>query len=112
MITAEQIKEIITIYKKYNWSLRSVLLTDKVNQLLKNDFENLFGSAEVHISGIDAAWFSRPSGGDREAWELRHLGMDPVALFETIDVKESQETRKKTLRKMETRLTLISSKKR
>ncbi len=103
-ITAKQIKQILSTYVKYDWSLRSVLLTNELHAALEKESKDLFGNVEISISNVDAAWFSRPSVQNREAWELRHLSENAFALVETFDVDESEENRIKTCKEMETRL--------
>lgn len=99
MITVEQIQEIISLYHKYGWKLRQVLLTDKLRRQI-TDFQF---EAEVVESEIDAVWFSRPSG-EKEAWELRRLSVTPYALFETFDEEDEEEVREEIRREMEARL--------
>ena len=99
MITAEQIQEILSLYKKYGWTLRQILLTKK----LKENLTDFITDAEIIESEINAAWFSRPSG-EKEAWELRRLSETPYALFETFEEDDEEEVREEIRREMEARL--------
>ena len=112
MINAGQIEEILSLYKKHGWNLRRVLLSDALRKRLADSIEKLFGSAEVVSSNIDAAWFSRPSRNNREAWELRHLSETPFALFETIGDDTSEAEREEIRREMEDRLGKLLSRNR
>ena len=104
MISAEAIREILSLYKKYGWSLRRVLLTEKLKKILSSSIKPLFGDAEVIPAEIDAAWFSRASGKTNEAWELRHLSEAPFAIFELFDKETAEEIFKEKLLEMEKRL--------
>jgi len=85
MITENLVRDILSQYKKHGWNLRRVLLLPETKKKLFNSLEILFGDAEIVSSGINAAWFSRPSMKNRTAWELRHLSEIPFALFETFE---------------------------
>ena len=104
MIRAGQIAEILALYKKHGWILRRVLLSDALKTSLAASLENLFGAAEIRTSDIDAAWFSRKSKPDEEAWELRRLSEAPFALFETFDSEDEEEIREEALAEVEARL--------
>lgn len=101
MITAEQIREILSLYKKHGWNLRRVLLSDEMRVGLNEELQNLFGGAEIVSSPfLNAIWFSRVSRYSLETWELRHLSETPFALLEVFaaetNEKEREEIRKKT----------------
>jgi len=104
MIKAGQIAEILSLYKKHGWILRRVLLSDELKTSLANAPENLFDDAEIRTSDIDAAWYSRKSKADQEAWELRRLSETPFALFETFDEEDEDEVREEALSEIESRL--------
>jgi hypothetical protein len=104
MIAAEQIAEILSLYKRHGWTLRRVLLSDALRTNLADRLAELFGAAEVRASDIDAAWFSRPSKADQEAWELRRLSETPLALMEIFDAEDEDEIRDETLAEVEARL--------
>ena len=104
MIKAGQIAEILSLYKKHGWILRRVLLSDALKKSLAASLENLFGAAEIRPSDIDAAWFSRKSKAEQEAWELRRLSESPFALFETFDTEDDEEIREEALAEVEERL--------
>ncbi|MEK7723439.1 MAG: hypothetical protein AAB336_03755 [Acidobacteriota bacterium] len=100
MITAEQIQDILSLYSKYGWTLRRILLTPK----LKKHLADFTADAEFIESEIDAVWFSRASADDKEAWELRRLSETPYALFETFEEDDEEEVREEIRREMEARL--------
>ena len=107
MIGAEQIKEILTQYKKHGWNLRRVLLSAKASANLP---AALFGQAEIKQSELNAAWFSRASSEGREAWELRHLSATPFALVEVFEADEAESVREEIRTALETRLKEQASK--
>lgn len=78
MIDAASIREIIKVYEKHGWSLRRVLLSDRLRASL--DTALLFGDVSIRSSDIDAAWFSRETRNKDTAWEIRHLSSAPYAL--------------------------------
>lgn len=104
MISAGQIREILSLYKKHGWHLRRVLLTEDLRNSLTDSLGNLFGTAEIIESDIDAVWFSRPSSGERKAWEIRHLSETPYALVEVFDAEDDEEIRAETRRELEEQL--------
>ena len=63
-----------------------------------------FGGVAAEESDVDAMWFTRPSQGGREAWELRLVGDTPYALFELFEPDEEEEDRRDVRREMEARL--------
>lgn len=105
MIDEKQIREILSLYKKHGWNLSRVLLSAGLEKQLSGKIENFFGAAEIVSSQIDAAWFTRPSKHDREAWELRHLSATPFALFEVFEPEAGESFKKERLREMEEQLT-------
>lgn len=104
MISAEAIREILSLYKKYGWSLRRVLLSEKLYERLSASIKSLFDNAEIIPAEIDAAWFSRASGITNEAWELRHLSETPFAIFELFEKEIAEEIFKEKLLEIEKRL--------
>jgi hypothetical protein len=104
MISAAQIQEILSLYKKHGWTLRRVLLTEKLKDTLADFLERLFGEAEIVSSDIDAVWFSRISKGEREAWEIRHLSQNPYALVEVFDAEDDEEVREESRHEIQERL--------
>ncbi len=104
MINAEQIKEITATYKKHGWKISRVLLSERLREKLSAEAENLFADAEIVSSEIDAVWFTRKSGNDRAAWEIRRLSENPFALFESFPLDEDEKIIKKKRKEMETRL--------
>lgn len=104
MISARQIAEILSLYRKHGWNLRRVLLSEGLRKSLADSLPALFGEAEVRASELDAVWFSRPSHGGQEAWELRRLSETPYALMELFDEDDDEEIREESLAETETRL--------
>lgn len=107
MIGIEQIQAILALYAKHGWSLRRVLLSAEFKEILPG---SLFAGAEIVSSDLNALWFSRPSPGGREAWELRHLSETPFALVEVFEADDEEEVREEARGEMETRLTELASK--
>jgi hypothetical protein len=100
MNKAELLTETIGTYTRHGWQLRRLLLTTETqNVLSKNE-----PPAPITDASVDAVWFSRPSRGDREAWELRLLENTPYALFENFEPDETEEQREEMRREMEARL--------
>ena len=106
MITARQIGEILSLYKKHGWILRRVLLSDA---LRGNLAEDLFAEAEIVSAPIDALWFSRTSKAG-EAWEIRHLSNAPFALVEVFPAETSAKEREEKMSDAQTRLQNRTSK--
>jgi hypothetical protein len=104
MISASQIQEITSLYKRHGWSLSRVLLTQKSKANLADSIETLFGGTEIVSSEIDAVWFSRVSGVEREAWEIRHLSATPFALLEIFDADDEEEIRAERRHEIEMQL--------
>ncbi len=102
----DQIKAVIGLYEKFDWKLRRVLLVEKTKIRLKDASSELFGEATIVDSEIDAMWFSRRSGSDSEAWELRRLSETPFALFEVFSDDDEEEIREETRHELEQRLIL------
>ena len=106
-MNAGQITEILSLYKKYGWQLSRVLLTGKLQKELS---ETIFGDTEIVSAEINAAWFTRDSGKNRVAWELRHLSETPFALFETFEKTTDEAELAEIKSEMETRLAKILAK--
>jgi hypothetical protein len=104
MITEAQIAEILSLYKKHGWTLSRVLLSAELEKNLSEKREKIFGAAEITMSEINAAWFTRPSKNNNAAWELRHLSNAPFALFEVFGADTDEDFRREKLREMENRL--------
>ena len=103
MKASQLFEEIVGVYQKHGWQLRRVLLTPATRAELGSPSE-LFKTAQVTESTVDALWFSRPSHEEREAWELRLLSENPYALFETFEKDETEEQREEMQGEMEARL--------
>ena len=110
MIEIQQIQEILSQYKKHGWNLRRVLLSDEARENLTDFMKNLFGDAEIVSSDINAVWFSRASGKNGEAWELRRLSGTPFALLEIFDDDDDEEIREEARQEMQTRMQESASK--
>ena len=104
MNPAELAREIIAVYQKHDWKLQRVLLRPEARAKITSDEAQIFEGASIHEGSIDALWFSRPSYGNREAWELRWLSETQYALFETFEKDEAEEAREEVRREMEARL--------
>lgn len=109
-MNAGQIKEILATYRKYGWNLHRVLLTDKLREKLSTSVAVIFGETEIAAAEIDAAWFTRDSGKDRIAWELRHLNPTPFALFESVEKERSEKECEEIKAEMEIRLANLIAK--
>lgn len=104
MTQAALISEALSLYKKHGWTLRRVLLSGKSREDLKDSLGELFGPVAVTDFAKDAAWFSRSSGSNREAWELRLFGDAPFALVEVFGADQDEEVRDRLRRELEQRL--------
>ncbi len=104
MISASQIQEILSLYKKHGWNLRRVLLTKTLRKNLNDELETLFAAAEILDAEIDAVWFSRASGIEQEAWEIRRLSETPYALIEIFDADDDEDVREESLKEMQMQL--------
>ena len=102
--------EIIATYRKHGWQLQRALLRPESVAELKAELAKL-EAARLDESEVDALWFSRPSHGQREAWELRLISENPFALFETFEKDEQEEDREEVRKEMEARLRDYASKK-
>ena len=102
--------EIISTYEKYDWTLREILVSEDSTEDFDAYLRTKFKDIEIRPSAIPAAWFSRPSKHDQVAWELRFIGEQPLALFETFPADFSRENRKNARKEMETRLAKLTSK--
>ena len=101
------IKEIVGTYQKHGWQFRRALLRSETSVELKaNAAVDPFSSdgVEMQEEAVDALWFSRPSTGEREAWELRLVAESPYALLETFEADETEEAREEVRREVEARL--------
>lgn len=98
----ELTNEILAVYRKHGWQLRRLLMTPETRAQL--ELSTPLDEARPEEAQIDAMWFSRPSHGGREAWELRLLAEQPYALFETFEKDETEEQREEMRREMENRM--------
>jgi len=103
------IQEIVGVYQKHGWQLRRVLLRMATRAEIDSTALPL-QMVQLEEAPVDALWFSRPSHGEREAWELRLLAENPYALFETFEKDEAEEAREEVRREMEARMRDYSGK--
>jgi len=101
MKSVDLFTELLAIYRKHGWQLRSVLLRPGTRVELQS---LLPLELPVKEAELDALWFSRPSHNNREAWELRLLAQTQYALFETFEADETEEEREDVKMEMEARL--------
>jgi hypothetical protein len=104
MIDTAATADILALYKKHGWTLRRVLLCAKTKVSLSPSTIELFESAEIHNSALDALWFSRRSKPESEAWELRRLGGSPFALVVVVEAGEAGGDLETILRSTEDRM--------
>ncbi|HEX7294543.1 MAG TPA: hypothetical protein VF251_02245 [Pyrinomonadaceae bacterium] len=97
-------KELVTIYQRHGWQLRTVLFRPETIAEMKCGEDDPLQSVTIKDSPVDALWFSRPSHQQREAWELRLLSETQYALFETFEADETEEQREEMRQEMEARL--------
>ena len=105
----DRIKEILATYQKHGWQLRRLLLVPETRAELFNNDEPILGGARVIDANVDALWFSRPSVGKREAWELRLIAETPYALFETFEADDPEEAQEEARQEMEARMSEFTS---
>ena len=98
-------------YTRHGWRLVRVLARPETLPELRPNVDDAAGGdyaqyegAPVTESDVDAMWFTRPSQGGREAWELRLVADSPYALFELFEPDEPEEDREDVRREMEARL--------
>lgn len=104
LIDAREIRDILSLYRKYGWTLERILLTQDLRERVLAALSNDFGTAEIVSSEIDAAWFSRPANNGGETWELRHLSINPYALLEVFEPEDLDDVREEALMEIEERL--------
>lgn len=103
MIDQAAIADIISLYKKHGWTLRRVLASAELKEVLAS-LQSLPQSVEQHPSDINAAWFSRSSDAERETWELRLLGPTPFALLDVQSKTASETEREEALTRIEKKM--------
>lgn len=104
MMKSDLIKDITATYERHGWELKRVLLRFETKAEIANNLETLIRGAKLEDSSFDALWFSRPSHGGAEAWELRLVAETPYALFERIGGDETVDNRAELFSQMEERL--------
>jgi hypothetical protein len=119
----KKIQDILAMYRKHGWRLVRVLArpgtfmelrgavvgfeesaASTENAAPESSGASLFEGVALGEADVDAMWFTRPSQGGREAWELRLVGEPPYALFELFEPDEEEEDREDVRREMEARL--------
>ena len=100
MNNADLFGELVATYRKHGWELREALFRPAT----LDEIQSLLGKFPVREAEFDALWFSRPSHGNREAWELRLLAQTQYALFEAFEPDKTAEERDEARREMEERL--------
>lgn len=108
----ERIRDILATYQKHGWQLRRVLLVPESRATIVENEELPFEGARIDDANVDALWFSRPSTGAREAWELRLVAETPYALFETFAADEPEAAQEEVRREMEARMNEFTTRKR
>jgi len=101
MSRLRKFEEVLGLYTRHGWRLVRVLARPETLPQLAG---GALGGVPAEESDVDAIWFSRPSQGGREAWELRLVGDAPYALFELFEPDETEEDRADVRREMEARL--------
>ena len=91
MISFEEIGEILSLYEKHGWTPGRVLLSEELEEAIGiQGLKDLFGSAPVERSDVDALWLSRGRKDGGIAWELRRLTTTPFALCESFKPAASE----------------------
>jgi hypothetical protein len=57
MIKPETIAEILSLYRKHDWTLRRVLLSDELRVHLTDRLQDLFGGAEIVSARVTVCGF-------------------------------------------------------
>lgn len=105
MSRVKKFEEVAATYARHGWRLARVLMgAEALAEWRAARGADLFGGVEPSESEVDALWFSRPSHGGREAWELRLVAEAPYALFEVFEPDEEEDDREDVRREMEARL--------
>ena len=105
------IREILATYQKHGWQLRRLLLLPETRNEIVNKGELTFAGVRVDDANVDALWFSRPSSGKREAWELRLVAETPYALFETFEADAPEGAHEEVRQEMEARMSEFTARK-
>jgi hypothetical protein len=104
MSRAEKFQEILAMYRRHGWRLVRVLMSAEALAEMGAAVGTSFEGVAVGESTVDAMWFTRPSQGGRDAWELRLVSEPPYALLELFEPDEEEEDREDVRREMEARL--------
>jgi hypothetical protein len=98
------IEAIVGQYEKHGWVLRRVLLSAAALESIKPGDDHFIENAQLVLSDLDAAWFSRTSPEGRETWELRSLGSTPYAIDAFLDEALTSVERDEILQNTEDRM--------
>ena len=105
MSLVKKFEEVAATYRRHGWRVAGVLMAGAaLAEWRAAGGPDLFGGLTPSESEVDALWFTRPSQGGREAWELRLVAEPPYALFELFEPDEAEEDRADVRREMEARL--------
>ncbi|HWS54335.1 MAG TPA: hypothetical protein VN228_09420 [Pyrinomonadaceae bacterium] len=105
MSLVKKFEEVAAVYRRHGWRVAGVLMTGAALAEWRGaGGADLFGGVAPAEAEVDALWFTRPSQGGREAWELRLVAEPPYALFELFEPDEAEEDRADVRREMEARL--------
>ena len=105
MSPVKKFEEVAATYRRHGWRVAGVLMSAAaLAEWRAAGSPDLFGGLSPAESEVDALWFTRPSQGGREAWELRLVAEPPYALFELFEPDEPEEDRADVRREMEARL--------
>jgi hypothetical protein len=104
MSLVRKFEELAATYRRHGWRLAGVLMSGAALAEWRAAGADSFEGVAPVESEVDALWFTRPSQGGREAWELRLVGEPPYALFELFEADEAEEDRADVRREMEARL--------
>jgi len=80
MIDITAFRDTLALYKKHGWELARLLSAAEPG----DELMALIGKVPVHSWKLDAAWFTRVSKPNTTTWELRYLGISPIALVSVV----------------------------
>ena len=108
-MNTDQIKEIVETYRRHGWNLTGYVKNAGGTDIRFDDFPEGIGGVPVTPGLVDAAWFSRDSGRDNLALELRLLSTQPIALFESIPLDTNNKEIQNIRLEMESRLSQMAA---
>jgi hypothetical protein len=104
MLDKAALTEAASVYEKYGWTLRRILLTRESLDRFSAEIQAEFPGVEIRDGGLDALWFSRRSRPDSEAWEIRRLSGTPFAILENVPDGTGQDELESILSDAEMRM--------